>query len=64
MNDEVLDSATDIKAQLHGWKGREKKKKDNLKAVIKGQYRFFPKKYTSLYIYIYLKQSMVKEEGR
>ena len=31
------------------------KKKHNLKAVIKGQYRFFPKKYTSSYIYIYLK---------
>lgn len=54
MNDEALDLATDIKAQLHGLKGRGKKK-HKLKAVIKGQYRFFLKKYTSSYIYIYLK---------
>ena len=44
MNDEALDLATDIKAQLHGLKGRGKKK-HKLKAVIKGQYRFFLKKY-------------------
>ena len=50
MNDEVLDSATDIKAQLHGSKGREKKK-HNLKAVIKGQYWFFPQE---IYIFIHL----------
>ena len=50
MNDEVLDSATDIKAQLHGSKGRGKKETQS-----QGSYQrtvlIFPQE---IYIFIHL----------
>lgn len=54
MNDEVLDSATDIKAQLHGSKGRGKKETQS-RQLSKDSIDFPSKKDTSSYIYIYLK---------
>lgn len=62
MNDEVLDSATDIKAQLHGWKGREKKERQP-----QGSYQrtvsIFPQE-IYIFIHLYLLKTKHGERGR